>query len=196
MNKLRMVWVYLNFWRILPAYLFFRTNKFKAKCLIDLEEWVKRFAAVKEKGKLIQFGYIVLFNKVYRNILLNRLHRNLFMCIIARILFAPLSSCYINMPPENIGGGLFLQHGFSTIIAAKEIGERCHINQQVTIGYDEKDSPVIGNNVLVAAGAIVIGKVNIGDNAKVGAGAVVVKDVPANATVVGVAAKVVKIAEV
>ena len=191
-----MLWVYLNVWRVLPAFLFFRTNKFKDKCLMDLEEWVKRFSTVKQRRRFFQFGYIMLVDKAYRNVLLNRLHRNPLMFVVTRVLFAPLNSCYINMAPENIGGGLFLQHGFSTIIAAEKIGERCHINQQVTIGYDETDSPVIGDNVLIAAGAIVIGKVNVGNNAKVGAGAVVVKDVPENATVVGVAAKVVKISNV
>ena len=97
------------------------------------------------------------------------------------------------MPPEKIGGGFSLQHGFSTIIAAKEIGTHCHINQQVTIGYVGNDAPIIGDHVLVAAGAIVIGDIHIGNGSRIGAGAVVVHDVPDYATVVGPAAQVVKI---
>lgn len=193
MKKIRKVNVYLNMWRILPAYFCFRTNRFKRKCYMDLQEWIKLHPCVADKKELFQFGYIMIYSKVNRNIFLNRLHRNAVMYLITRVFFPPMDFCYINVPPEKIGGGFSLQHGFSTIVAAKEIGERCHINQQVTIGYNEDDAPVIGNDVLISAGAIVIGGVYIGDGAKVGAGAVVVKDVPDHATVVGMAARVVKI---
>ena len=94
---------------------------------------------------------------------------------------------------KEIGPGLFIQHGFSTIISAKSIGKDCWINQQVTIGYSNvMDCPVIGDNVTINAGAKVIGKVSIGNNSKVGANAVVVKDVPENCTVVGVPAYIVR----
>jgi serine O-acetyltransferase len=94
---------------------------------------------------------------------------------------------------DEIGPGLFIQHGFSTIIVAEKIGENCWINQQVTIGYNNQDgSPTLGNNVQVTAGAKILGKIMIGDNVKVGANAVVIKNVPANCTVVGVPAYIVK----
>jgi serine O-acetyltransferase len=100
----------------------------------------------------------------------------------------PLESLYIVTP--SIGPGLFIQHGFSTIIAAKSLGENCWVNQQVTIGFSSVDDcPTLGNNVSVKAGAIVIGDITIGDGAVVGAGAVVVKDVPPGSTVVGVPAR-------
>ncbi len=102
----------------------------------------------------------------------------------------PLESLYIVTP--TIGPGLFIQHGFSTIIAAKSLGENCWVNQQVTIGFSSVDDcPTLGNNVSVKAGAIVIGDITIGDGAVVGAGAVVVKDVPPFSTVVGVPARIV-----
>jgi len=102
-----------------------------------------------------------------------------------------LSSLYIYA--DNIGKGLFIQHGFATIIAAKSIGENCWINQQVTIGYsNDTDMPTLGNGVTINAGAKVIGNVTIGDNSVVGANAVVVKNVPANCTVVGIPAYIVK----
>jgi serine O-acetyltransferase len=102
----------------------------------------------------------------------------------------PLESLYIVTP--SIGPGLFIQHGFSTIIAAKSLGENCWVNQQVTIGFSSVDDcPTLGNNVSVKAGAIVIGDITIGDGAVVGAGAVVVKDVPPFSTVVGVPARIV-----
>ena len=103
----------------------------------------------------------------------------------------PLPTLYIHCP--NIGPGLFIQHGFATIIAAKSIGANCWINQQVTIGYsNNSDAPTIGNGVSISAGAKVLGDVTIGDYSKIGANAVVVKNVPANCTVVGVPAYIVK----
>jgi serine O-acetyltransferase len=109
---------------------------------------------------------------------------------LAKCCYRPLESLYIETP--SIGPGLFIQHGFSTIIAAKSLGENCWVNQQVTIGFSSVDDcPTLGNNVSVKAGAIVIGDIAIGDGAVVGAGAVVVKDVPAGSTVVGVPARVV-----
>ena len=92
----------------------------------------------------------------------------------------------------NIGPGLFLQHAFSTIIMA-DLGENCWINQQVTIGYRDRDRrPCIGDNVRITAGAKVIGGVTIGDDVTVGANAVVVKDVPEHCVVVGVPAYIVR----
>lgn len=86
--------------------------------------------------------------------------------------------------PKKLEGGLFIQHGFSTIIYAEYIGANCWINQNVTIGHSGKGIPIIGNNVSIGAGAIVIGPIRIGDNVKIGAGAIVVDDVPSNSIIV------------
>ncbi|WP_305848820.1 serine O-acetyltransferase [Microcystis aeruginosa] len=92
----------------------------------------------------------------------------------------------------SIGKGLFIQHGFSTIVMA-DLGDNCWINQQVTIGYKDKSGrPKIGNNVRITAGAKVLGNITIGDNVTVGANSVVVKDVPANCVVVGIPARIIK----
>ena len=82
------------------------------------------------------------------------------------------------------GGGLYIQHGFATIIAAEEIGENFWVNQQVTIGYKNGKAPVIKDNVSVFAGAIIIGGITVDSDSKIGAGATVVDDVPANAVVI------------
>ena len=79
---------------------------------------------------------------------------------------------------------------------AKKIGENCHIYQQVTIGFNGTEQPVIGNNVRICCGAKVIGGVNIGNNVVIGANAVVVKDVPDNVVVAGVPAKIIKQLEI
>ena len=195
MAKIRRFLVWLNLWRVLPAYLLFVTNKFRDKCDEDLAEWVRYEAEACQKSKLLRFGYFMVNCKECRNIFQNRLRRNPVMYMTVRVLFPPLESCYISMPPETLGGGFSLQHGFSTIVSAKSMGKRCRVNQQVTIGHVGLDAPVIGDDVRITAGAIVVGKIHVGDGAMIGAGAVVVKDVPANATVVGTAARVVKIRE-
>lgn len=191
MDKLRWIYTYISFWRIVPVYIFLNLNRFHHKCLQDLEVWVEYTAEVEGRCQFWQFGYILVNQKEARNIFLNRLHRNPVMYFITVIFFRPLESLYINMPPEKIGGGFSLQHGFSTIISAKEIGERCRIFQQVTVGYNGEYSPVIGNDVSITAGAIVIGDVCIGNNVVVGAGAVVTHDVPNNTVVAGVPARVI-----
>ena len=92
-----------------------------------------------------------------------------------------------------IGPGLFIQHGYATGVGAKSIGKDCWINQQVTIGWaDETGSPTLGDNVVISAGAIVIGKIHLGNNSFVGANSFVKKDVPENCTVVGVPAYICK----
>lgn len=110
---------------------------------------------------------------------------------ILYLLCRPMPTLYIRT--KDIGPGLFIQHGFATIISARKIGRNCWINQQVTIGYlNDTDTPTLGNNVFVHAGAKVIGSVRVGDNSIVGANAVVMKDVPDSCTVVGVPAYIVR----
>ena len=99
----------------------------------------------------------------------------------------------LEITTNDIGGGLIIQHGFSTIISAERIGKNCKIYQQVTIGFDhDLKAPVIGDNVEVCCGAKVIGGITVGDNVLIGANAVVVKDVPSNSVVAGVPARIIK----
>lgn len=97
----------------------------------------------------------------------------------------------------DIGEGTLIGYqGIGVVIHKKcVIGANCHISQNVTLGGGggpEGGLPVIGDNVLVGAGAVILGNVHIGDNATIGANAVVLSDIPANAVAVGVPAKVVK----
>lgn len=133
------------------------------------------------------FCWLLVFYREFRSLIYYR-------CRLARlfkVIAPPMTNLFINC--ENIGKGLFIQHGFSTIISAKSIGDDCWINQQVTIGWTSStDAPIIGNNVKIYAGAIVIGNVHVGDNVRIGAGAVVVKDIEDNATVVGASCRVIQ----
>jgi serine O-acetyltransferase len=135
----------------------------------------------------------------------HRTFRNLFYYRVARshwtlaILALPFKLLFHEQPTlsisarGSIGAGLFVQHGFSTVIAAESIGERCFVNQQVTIGYVRRtDCPTLGDDVTVTAGAKILGAVRVGDHCVVGANAVVLKDVPPNCVVVGVPARIVR----
>jgi len=100
-------------------------------------------------------------------------------------------------PQVQIGGGLFLPHTVGTVLGAARIGDNCTIMQGVTLGTSEPDMgftvserPVIGNHVLIGAGAKVIGHITVGDHAKIGANAVVLRDVPAFSLAVGVPATI------
>jgi serine O-acetyltransferase len=101
-------------------------------------------------------------------------------------------------PGATIGKGLFIDHGMGVVIGeTTEIGDYCTLYQGVTLGGTGKDKgkrhPTLGNNVMVGAGAKVLGPVILGDNVKVGANALVLMNVPANATAVGVPARVVRL---
>jgi len=100
-------------------------------------------------------------------------------------------------PGATIGRRLVIDHGAGIVIGeTAEIGDDVLIYQGVTLGGTGKDvgkrHPTIGNNVMISAGAKVLGPFKIGDNSRVAAGAVVLNEVPPNSTVVGVPAKVVR----
>ena len=100
-------------------------------------------------------------------------------------------------PGATIGKGLFIDHGSGVIIGeTAELGDNITLYQGVTLGGTGKEHgkrhPTIGNNVMISAGAKVLGSITIGDNCKIGAGSVVLKPVPPNSTVVGVPGRVVK----
>jgi serine O-acetyltransferase len=164
---------------ILPSYLIY--FHLTARNIVDAD--IHRWQAAEQINgpRRRVFFYFMRYCPEFRSLLHYRIPRTK----VVSILSGPgTPALYIKTP--NIGPGLFIQHGFSTIIDAKSIGSNCWIHQQVTIGFTEAGKhPVIGDNVMIGAGAIIIGDVTIGDNAVVGAGAVVTKDVPSGCIVVG-----------
>ena len=100
-------------------------------------------------------------------------------------------------PGARIGEGLFIDHGMGVVIGeTAEIGDDCTLYHGVTLGgvsWDKgKRHPTLGKNVVVGAGAKILGPFTVGDGAKVGSNSVVVKPVPAGATVVGIPARIVE----
>ena len=100
-------------------------------------------------------------------------------------------------PGAKIGRNFFIDHGTGVVIGeTAEIGDNVTIYQGVTLGgihlKDEKRHPTLGNNIVVGAGAKLLGPIVIGDNVKVGSNSVVTKDVPANCIVVGVPGRIIQ----
>jgi serine O-acetyltransferase len=100
-------------------------------------------------------------------------------------------------PGAQIGRSLFIDHGAGVVIGETAIiGDNVLLYQGVTLGgtglEKGKRHPTIGNNVVIGAGAKVLGNITVGDNSYIGANAVVIKDVPANSTVVGVPGRITK----
>ncbi len=100
-------------------------------------------------------------------------------------------------PGATVGKNFFIDHATGVVIGeTAEIGNNVSIYQGVTLGgvstEKKKRHPTIGNNVVIGAGATILGPITVGDNVRVGAGSVVVKSVPPNSTVVGVPAKIVQ----
>lgn len=181
-------------WLTIPHLLVYLMCPQKEKIVQDLCQWQARhinnlrvclglFPFLSSKH-IPLLAYLLLFRPEFRNVFYIRVG------ILKYILLylPPLRSLYINTPSTNIGGGLYIAHGFSTIINADEIGENCWINQQVTIGSNTSKHigtgiPIISDNVKIFTGAIVIGKIKIGRNSIIGAGSTVVRDVPPDTVV-------------
>ncbi len=158
----------------------------------DLSRWLKISGGGASAYTLL---VACIRNRVYRTIYFHRLKcgnfGGWFFGEILRRIYKPLPT--LSISTHDIGPGLFIQHGYCTLISARRIGANAWINQGVTIGYtNDTDCPTLGDNVTVAAGAKILGNITVGDNVKVGANAVVVKNVPPNTTVVGVPARIVR----
>jgi serine O-acetyltransferase len=185
-QRLFSIKIFFEVVRCFPHLMLFFLHRNKHIIYADVDRWAVIFKL--KYSRLVSFLYLLSFYREYRNVFYLRVGS---WKHALNIICPRLSTLYIYT--EDVGQGLFIQHGFATIIAAKSIGENCWINQQVTIGYsNESDLPTIEDNVTINAGAKVIGKVLIENNSIVGANAVVVKNVPANCTVVGVPAYIVK----
>lgn len=192
MNKVVFGLVFpLSTLRLIPHVMVMKLGRSKSVIAQDVARWAQIYlgaAPISALKEVYAFLFLMTFYEEFRNLFYYR------SGVVGKLfspLCSPLSTLYIQA--GKIGPGLFIQHGFATIIGAEEIGSNCWINQQVTIGWaDQSGGPVLEDNVTINAGAKVIGNIVIGANSKVGANAVVVKNVPPNCTVVGVPAYIVR----
>lgn len=140
----------------------------------DLKRYTNGKAGIKD-------FVLLLSKKEYRSVFYYRLP--FILRHILNFILKREDSCYIHS--SNIGGGLFIQHGFSTIIVAKKIGINLYIHQNVTIGWGKDGKPTIGNNVSIFPGAVIAGDIHIGNNVRIAANTVVRHNVPDNCLVYG-----------
>lgn len=181
MSKIKFLF---NLVRLCPHLILYKLSPNREIIQYDVNRWLTLTNVDNKLG----FVGLMMYLPEFRNLFYKRIGRS---SNFIRWLCPPMNTLFITT--NNIGPGLFIQHGFATIISAKSIGKDCWINQQVTIGYsNETDAPTLGDNVVINAGAKIIGKVHMGDHSHAGANAVVVKNVPNDCTVVGVPAYIVR----
>lgn len=172
---------YLQMIRFIPAYLVFMINR---KMLIrDFDVW-KKYLEYDDKSEFVTFINLFAKHKEYRFVFYYRLgYDSRAISWIAPSL--PLLFCKTPI----IGPGFYINHGHSTRINAKRIGENFQVWQNVTIGvktqFQNDTIPTIGDNVKICSGAVVCGDITIGNNVTIGANSVVMKSVPDNCVVVG-----------
>lgn len=178
----------LGFLRFGP-HLALRLAHSNARVLVaDETRWRQIYLSARGWGATCSFVWLMWHFPEFRNVVHMRLGRagTLLSCLTPgeRTLF---------FATPQIGPGLFVQHGFATIVTARSIGKNCWINQQVTIGYSAGSGcPRIGDDVTVNAGAKVLGGIEVGDRVVIGANAVVTKNVPPDVTVAGVPARIIR----
>ncbi len=191
-NRAKKLLAMINYPRTFLVYLCVCTSRQKHLIVADVKRWNEIDGVPMRFFEAL--NWYMTYKKEFRNLLQHRLKSAPTSVMaaaqyaVARVLWKPMESLYIYT--KDIGGGFYIQHGFATIISAKKIGENCRVYQQVTIGYKGDASPVLEDNVSVTCGAKVLGDVTMHRGSLAAAGAVVVKDVPENAIVAGVPARV------
>ena len=148
------------------------------------------------------FTRLVNRHREFRNIFIYRVMQGGispfdFRIVVFKFLYPPIKTLFLTPYPrmDISPGGLILYHPFSTIINAKKIGKNVIIRNNTTIGNTGENldnSPIIGDNVNVGVGSIIVGKIVIGSNVIIGAGSVVVKDLPNNCVAAGNPARIIR----
>ena len=160
------------------------------------------FSIIKERDPAARGVWEIIFcYPGFQALSIHRISHKLWRCnfpLIPRLLshFTRFITGIEIHPGATIGKGVFIDHGMGVVIGeTSEIGDRCLLYQGVTLGGTGKESgkrhPTLEANVVVGAGAKVLGAICIGTNTRIGAGSVVVKDVEANSTVVGIPGRIV-----
>lgn len=191
MDLKKEIYLIMNYPRSVLILLYFYFLNDKTVIIGDIERHKK---TKNKENYSIKLHDLLLNNKTFRNIFYYRLRSsNRIIAKLLQIFYLPLKSIEIS---GEIDSGLIIYHGYSTIIHATKIGKNFSTYQNVTIGRGKningRYTPIIGDNVTVYTGSVVVGGITIGDNVIIGAGSIVIKDVPSNCVVAGNPAKVVK----
>jgi serine O-acetyltransferase len=151
----------------------------------DVDWWMRCIndAQLLRLDRYSQFAYLSGALTEFRTLVHYRLRcASPALRLLLRVVYRPAAT--LTLDADRIGPGLFIQHGVATMVSADAIGSHCWINQQVSIGFDTRGRPTLGDRVRVGAGAIVMGPITLHDGATVGANATVIHDVGPGETVV------------
>lgn len=189
-NNLKFCLALFFFWLYIPHFICLINGNIRSIVVSDISNLKKKYN--------ISYYFLGTFLYFLHN---NRYYRTLFYYRIGPVISSLISwwrpgDRYFTISPRcEIGEGVIFAHPYGTIINADKIGKNFSFIHLTTIGSLGEKRPVIGDNVELGAGVIIIGDVKIGNNVKVGAGSVVVKDLPDNCVAVGNPAKVIKFLE-
>lgn len=167
--------------RFIPAIIIFKTSSQNEEFEYELYRWsiVNRY----NKSGIQAFLHFMYCFPEYRSLFYHRTGKNWL-----RHFAKGQTNLYFHTPSKNIGIGLVIWHGYSTVINAQSIGKNCSIWHNVTIGKKTTDSiedrPKIGNDVNICTGVIATGNIRIADGVTLGAGSVVVDSILKEGSVV------------
>lgn len=165
---------------------------FPARIRPDLQRWMEVIENPYKHQRFLAYCWFLLHLKEYRTLVYHRLGR---LGTLLSVFVPPMPTCFLTgIMSKNIGAGLVIQHGHSMRLGAQSVGKNLQIWHNVTVAKDRPGGkrPVIGDNVKIFTGAVVLGGITIGDNVVVGACSVVLKSVPDNCVVVGNPARIVR----
>ena len=173
------------------AYLILRRDN-KTKLKMDINRfWLHLRGKTPSSGwqYIAAFYYLMCGIREFRNVFYMRLG---YSSLLISWLMPEMVEFSFATPSRFVGGGVFVQHGWTCVVDAETVGENLWVNQNVTIGHQGKGHPTIGDNVRIGSGAVLLGDIKIGNNVNIGANAIVVEDVPDNCTVCSPKAKIIK----
>lgn len=177
--------------RFIPHILAYFIFKYRAN--LDLDAWIGTIVPLQYRGNRLKAYCWLLINTLeYRTLLYFRMGK---LGTLLRIFATPMPTCYLSdTMSRNVEGGMVIQHGHSMRLCASHVGRNLQIWHNVTVGKERSGGsmPIIGDNVKICTGAVVLGNITIGNNTVIGACTVVVKSVPDNCVVVGNPAHIVK----
>jgi serine O-acetyltransferase len=182
---LKSITIGIEFIRCLPHLIVFYFHPNKSIIQADILRWLNVMR--KDYGITTGLIYLLGFHPPFRNLFYHRI--GLWKSLL-NIICPEVSTLVIET--KVIGEGLVISHGFATAIGAESIGKNCWINQQVTIGHGKGTNPIIMDNVIIRAGAIIIGNITIGNNVVIGANTTVYKNIPDNSTVFPIHSKIMR----
>lgn len=189
----------LSYIRSLINIVVYLLVKDKSKINTDIERYLESYGLTPPYGKdnyVKELVYCSKRSREFLNVFYFRMGRHLnryHLLSICKTIYPPKQTIGFGIDEQNLGKGLFIQHGDSTIIHAHNIGDNLTVYQNVTIGDSGKGYPTIGDNVTICTGAIVLGPICIGNGAIIGANATIVKNVPANSVIVPAKNRIVKL---